>query len=154
MNKILTSLTLAATLTIAACSTNTQNENTALGAVTGAAVGGVGIGLAGGNAVAIGAGIVGGALIGGLIGHNMESSDNATGSAAMQSNATNETRTWTNRHTGTTYTMTPTSDRFTVNGNPDCRRFHFTATYQNGKTRTSNGTACLMKDGRWHSISR
>lgn len=152
MKKLITSLTLVTTIAMAGCSTNTKNENTALGAVTGAAIGGVGIGVAGGNAVAIGAGIVGGALIGGLIGHSMESSDHATSSAAMQSNATNQTRSWVNPHTGTAYTMTPTSDSFSTKGYRNCRNFHFTATSKNGKTRTSNGTACLMQDGRWHTV--
>lgn len=154
MKKILTGCILATTLMAVGCTTNTRDQNTGLGAVTGAAVGGVGVGLAGGNAAAIGLGIVGGALLGGVIGHNMESSDNNTSNVAMQSNATNQPRSWVNSHTGTAYTMTPTSDSFTVNGNPNCRKFHMTATTRSGKTYQSNGTACLMSDGRWHSISR
>lgn len=154
MKNILTSLTLAATLLAVGCSTNTRNQNTGLGAVAGAAVGGVGVGLAGGNATAIGLGIVGGALLGGVIGHNMDSTDNDASNAAIRSNATNQPRSWVNSRTGTAYTMTPTSDLFTVNGNPNCRRFHMTATTSSGKTHQYNGTACLMNDGRWHTISR
>ncbi len=152
MKKLLTSLTLATTLAVTACSTNTQNENTGLGAVTGAAVGGLGIGAAGGNAAAIGLGIVGGALIGGFIGNKMDSSDTATSNEAMHSNGTNQTRSWVNSRTGTAYTMTPTSGLFTVKGNSNCRKFHITATMKDGKTRSHYGTACLMKDGKWHSI--
>ncbi len=154
MKKVITSLTLAAALTVVGCSSNTQSDNTALGAVGGAAVGGLGVGLAGGNAVAIGAGIVGGALIGGLIGHNMESTDHSASYNSLQSNGTNQTSSWVNRHTGTSYTMTPTSGFYTVRGNPNCRNFHFTATTRNGNTDSSNGTACLMSDGRWHTVSR
>src|SRR5438445_13630501 len=100
MKKILTNFILMGTLVLGGCSTNSQNENTALGAVGGAAIGGLGIGAAGGNATAIGLGIVGGALIGGLLGHSMESNDTATTNAAIQSNATNQTRSWVNHHKG------------------------------------------------------
>ncbi len=152
MKRTLINLTLLATIGLVGCSTNTRNENTALGAVTGAAVGGVGVGVLGGNPVAIGAGIVGGALIGGFIGHSMDSTDYTTSYSAMQNNASNKTTSWTNSKTGVTYTMTPTSGLYTVNGNPNCRDFHFTATTKNGKMRSHNGTACLMQDGNWHSL--
>lgn len=152
MKKLLTGMTLVATMAIVGCSTNTQNQNTALGALGGAAIGGAGIGLAGGNAVAIGAGIVGGALIGGFLGHSMDSTDNASSNAAMQSNSTNQTRSWVNSRTGTAYTMTPTSDSFAHKGYANCRHFHFTATYKSGKTHQYDGTACLMSDGHWRSV--
>jgi len=153
MKRTLSNLALLITMGLVGCSTNTRNENTALGAVTGAAVGGIGAGVLGGHAVAIGASIVGGALIGGLIGNSMDSTDNTTSYSAMQNNPSNRTTSWVNRNTGVAYTMTPTSGLFTVNGNPNCRNFHFTAT-KNGKTHTYDGTACLMSDGYWHSVRR
>lgn len=151
MKRILINLALLTTMGLVGCSTNTQNENTALGAVAGAAVGGVGVGALGGNAVGIGAGIVGGALVGGLIGHSMDSSDQVKSSTVIKGNSTNQTTKWVNHKTGITYTMTPTSDLFTVNGNPNCRNYHFTST-KHGKIHQYDGTACLMQDGKWHAI--
>lgn len=154
MKRMLINVVLISALGLVGCSTNnTRNENTGIGAVTGAAVGGVGAGLLGGNAVAVGAGIVGGALIGGLMGHSMDSSDSMQGNTAVADNSTNQTSSWYNPNKRIKYTMTPTSGRFTVNGNPNCRNFHFTST-RAGKMHDYDGTACLMSDGYWHSIKR
>ena len=151
MKKLIMNLVLVTTIGLVGCSTNSQKENTGIGALSGAAIGGVGAGLLGGNSVAIGASIVGGALIGGLIGHNMDSSDTAAGNSAIKQNQTNQTTRWVNPKTGVAYTMTPTSDLYSHRGNPNCRDFHFTST-KNGKMQESNGTACLMKDGYWHKV--
>lgn len=153
MKTLLVNLVLITSIGLVGCSTNTRNENTGVGAVAGAAVGGVGAGLLGGNPVAIGASIIGGALIGGFIGNSMDSTDNTTGNTVIRSNTTNQTTEWTNSRTGVVYTMTPTSSRFASRGYADCRNFHFTAS-SNGRTRSSDGVACLMNDGRYHSISR
>jgi len=153
MRRILMNLALLSTIGLMGCSTNSQNENTGIGAVTGAAVGGIGAGVLGGNGVAIGASIIGGALLGGFMGHSMDSTDNTTSNTVIKNNSTNQTTSWVNRKTGVAYTMTPTSDLFTVHGNPNCRKFYITAT-KNGKSKDYNGTACLMNDGNWHTIKR
>lgn len=153
MKRILINLALVTTIGLVGCSTNTQNENTGIGAVTGAAIGGLGVGALGGNALGIGAGIVGGALIGGFIGHSMDSTDNTTTYTVIKSNPTNQTTRWVNPRTGAVYTMTPTSDLYTVNGNPNCRNYHFTST-KYGRMHEYNGTACLMSDGYWHGVRR
>jgi surface antigen len=145
------SVALLTTIGLVGCSSNTQNENTGVGAVTGAAVGGVGAGLLHASPAGIAAGVVGGAIIGGVIGHSMDSTDSTTSYTVIKSNPTNQTTKWVNHKTGVTYTMTPTSDLFTVNGNPNCRKFYFTAT-KHGKMHHHNGTACLMQDGNWHSV--
>ena len=72
---------------LVACSSNTQNENTGIGAVTGAVLGGLAgsaIGQGTGKVVAVGAGIVAGALLGGYIGHSMDSSDNTRSGTCLQ----------------------------------------------------------------------
>jgi len=153
MKRILIGLAIFSTIGLVGCSTNTQQENTGIGAVSGAAVGGVGAALLHANPAWLAAGIVGGALVGGFIGHSMDSTDNRQTYTVINNNPTNQTTRWVNPRTGVAYTMTPTSGLFTVNGNPNCRDFHFTAT-KHGKTHAYNGTACIMKDGYWHTLRR
>jgi surface antigen len=136
---------------LVSCSTNTQGQNTALGAVTGGAAGGLIGGLAGGGAIGIGAGIIAGAVVGGLIGHSMDSTDHETMNHSMDSK-TNHTTRWTNPKTGATYTTTPTSRMMTYNGNSNCRRFTTTATIH-GKTHYSHGIACLQSNGKWKAVA-
>lgn len=158
MKKVLINLAIATTtvsLALTGCSKNTQNENTATGAVTGGVLGGLAGSLVGGGAgtaVAIGVGIVGGALIGGYIGHNMDSTDYSNMNRSL-SNRTNEGTTWKNERTGTTYTVVPTSRYITVNGNPNCRRF-FTIANINGEDKKVYGTACRQSDGSWKGVNR
>lgn len=153
MKRILINLALLTTIGLVGCSTNSQGENTGIGAASGAAIGGLGVGALGGNPVAIGAGIIGGAILGGVVGHSMDSTDNTTSYTVIKSNPTNQTTKWVNSKTGVAYTMTPTSNLFTINGNPNCRKFYFTAT-RYGKMHDYNGTACLMRDGNWHTVQR
>lgn len=153
MKKILINLALLSSIGLVGCSTNTQGQNTGIGAVTGAAIGGVGVGVLGGNPVAIGAGIVGGAIIGGVVGHSMDSTDNTTTYTVINNNPTHKTTKWTNHKTGVVYTITPTSNLFTFNGNPNCREFYFTST-RHGRMHDYNGTACMMKDGKWYTVQR
>ena len=142
-------------LTITACSSNTQNENTGIGAVTGAVLGGLAgsaIGQGTGKAVAIGVGAVAGALFGGYIGHSMDSSDNQRCNDTLNNNSTNQPHHWKNRKTGTRYTMTPTSNIMSYNGNNNCRKYTTTAV-TDGKSQTSNGIACKQADGSWKEVS-
>src|SRR5689334_10281114 len=116
-------IALLLSINLVGCSSNTQEQNTTLGAVTGAVVGGgagafVGQGL--GKAVAIGVGLVGGALIGGYIGHHMDSTDNAKMNTSMN-NATYKQTTWTDEKTGASYSMAPTSKVMAVQGYTTCR---------------------------------
>lgn len=140
-------------LNLVACSSNTQEQNTVLGAVTGAVVGGgagafVGQGV--GKAVAVGVGIVGGALVGGYIGNHMDSSDNEKMNSAMN-NPTYKETSWKNEKTGASYSMRPTSNVMAINGNNNCRQYHTTATIK-GKTQEIDGAACQQTDGNWKSI--
>lgn len=133
------------------CSTNTQNENTGIGAVTGGVAGGLVGGLAGGSAAAVGIGVVGGALLGGFIGHSMDSSDNSRMYNSMEHNPTNKSTTWKNTTTGQTYTIAPTSSRMVYRDNPNCRRYYATAII-NGSKQKISGIACRRADGVWESF--
>ena len=142
-------------ISLISCSTNTQQENTGVGAVTGGVLGGLAGSLVGGGtgkAVAIGVGIVAGALIGGYVGHNMDSSDHARMNNAMNTNRANTSTTWRNEKTGATYTVTPTSRRMTINGNPNCRKYRSTAII-NGQQKNVYGTACLDNNGAWRAVN-
>lgn len=137
------------------CSSNTQSENTGVGAVSGAVVGGLAGSLVGagtGQAVAIGVGAVAGALLGGYVGHSMDSSDNTRVYNTMEHNPTNHATHWKNTTTGNTYTVAPTSQRMAVNGNPNCRRYYSTAVI-NGEKRKVSGIACRQANGTWQAVS-
>jgi surface antigen len=140
---------------IVSCASNTQSENTTIGAVTGAVVGGVAgsaIGSGAGQVVAIGAGAIIGALIGGEIGQSMESSDNTKAYYAMEHNPPHKATHWKNKKTGKHYTFVPTSERMSLNGNTDCRHYH-AIIYTNGKKQQVTGTACRQSNGTWQSVS-
>ncbi|MDX1901671.1 MAG: glycine zipper domain-containing protein [Gammaproteobacteria bacterium] len=153
MKCTLVRLTLISMIGLAGCASNTQSENTTLGVVTGAVLGGVAgsfVGAGAGQVAAIGVGAIVGALIGGKIGNSMDHSDQVQSYKAL-SNDTNQPAKWTNKKTATDYTMTPTSDYFTVNGNPNCRNYHFIAKHA-GAADSYNGTACYRSDGSWYTV--
>lgn len=156
MKKVLLNLFVALmSISLVACSTNTQKENTAIGAVGGAVVGGLAGSLVGGGTgqvIAIGAGAIIGALVGGTIGHSMDSSDQSKTYYTLDHNGKNRSTTWTNTKNGTTYTVTPVSKRFTVNGNHNCRKFR-TSAMVDGKTENMYGVACRQADGSWKSVN-
>jgi surface antigen len=142
-------------LTLVGCSSNTQSENTGVGAVAGAVIGGVAgsaFGAGTGRAVAVGVGAVAGALLGGWIGHSMDHSDNQSMCHTLDRNKTNQSSTWHNKKTGAQYTMTPTSKVMSYNGNNYCRQYETTATIS-GKTQTVTGTACRQSNGTWQTVS-
>jgi surface antigen len=150
MQKSLTKIAvLCAALSLTACSTNTQTENTGIGALAGGAIGGVTAGLLGGNAAAVGVSIIGGALIGGIIGHSMDSSDKTMANAAITSDKPVR---WQNSRTKTTYTIVPSKHYITVNGNPHCRNYTTTAVTIDNKTTITHSTACLRSDGKWEVV--
>lgn len=136
------------------CSTNTRNENTAIGAVTGTVVGGVAGGLIGSGAGAVALGAVAGALVGGVIGHSMESSDSTQMYTSMEKNSSNQPTTWTNESTKVTYVIVPTSKVMHYKGYSYCRKYRATATMSNGEHYHFHGIACRQADGTWMAATR
>lgn len=140
---------------VTGCSTNTQSQNTGIGAVTGAVIGGLAgsaIGGGAGQAIAIGVGAVAGALVGGYVGKNMDSSDTVKSTSTLEKNTTNSSTHWTNSNTHATYTMTPISGHFAYKGYSNCRKFRMTTTYSNGKKYRSYGVACRQSNGSWITV--
>lgn len=156
MKKMITYLVLFLSIfSLVGCSTNTRSENTGIGAGTGAIVGGLAGSLFGqgtGKVVAVGLGAIAGALIGGTIGHNMDSSDCQQTYTTLNHNTPNKSKHWTNKKTGTQYTVTPTSNMMTYQGNPNCRTYNTTSITSDGKTQTVNGTACRQSNGTWQEV--
>lgn len=155
MKKIIATVSIAALITsLTACSTNTQKENTMVGAGTGAVVGGLVGTLAhgAGSGWVIAAGAVVGGLVGGLIGHNMDSSDTANMNAAMDKNSIDEPHNWTNSKTNTWYKIVPTSDVMEYKGSSYCRHYVAYGKTGSGKTTKTRGVACRDSKGMWHQV--
>jgi len=141
-------------LVVSCSSANTQNENTTIGAVTGAVVGGVAgsaIGAGTGQVVAIGAGAIVGALIGGAIGHSMDHSDHVEATYALEHTPKHKAHHWKNNKTGAHYTVIPTSERISLKGHSDCRNYR-TIAWINGKKQQVTGTACRKSNGSWEAM--
>lgn len=150
----LTILAITSMFVIAACTTNTQKENTAIGAVAGAVLGGAAgsaIGSGTGQLIAMGVGAVAGGLLGGAIGNNMESSDSRKMNNTLDHNDTRKTSKWTNKNSHIQYSMTPMSAHMAYKGYENCRKFYGTIT-ADGKMQTVNGMACKQDDGTWKAV--
>jgi len=158
MKQLLTNVAIlisASMLALVGCSSNTQNENTGIGAVAGAVVGGVAgsaFGGGTGKVVAVGVGAVAGALLGGWMGHSMDHSDNSSMCHALDNNHVGQPSSWKNRKSGARYTMRPTSDVMSYNGNNTCRKFEITGVMDDKKD-TTNGIACKNSNGTWNTVS-
>jgi surface antigen len=154
MDNTMTKLTLIALIfSLTACSTNTQEQNTAVGAGTGAVVGGLVGSLArgAGSGWVIAAGAVVGAVIGGILGHSMDSTDNANINTALDKNSINEPANWTNDKTGVWYKIIPTSDVMVYHGNVYCRHYVAYGHYK-GKMVETKGIACRNEAGMWQQV--
>jgi surface antigen len=155
MKKLMTQVTAIALVAgLTACATNTQQENTIVGAGTGAVIGGLAGTLASGTGagwVVAGGAVVGG-IIGGLIGHNAPSSDTTMMNTAMDSNAINQPSNWTNDKTGVWYKIVPTSDVMSYKGYATCRHYVAYGKTQAGKTYKSKGIACRDNNGMWMQV--
>lgn len=153
MKRIFTKvLIVLLSFSLVACSSNTKKENIAIGATTGAILGGLaGIPISNGTgkAIAITTGAVVGALFGGFVGSKLQNSDTVQSCSALDKNATGETSCWYNSKTCTTYTITPTSGRRCINGNPNCRSYTSSTVTKCGKRYVARGVACRQPDGSW-----
>ncbi|OGT55124.1 MAG: hypothetical protein A3F43_05455 [Gammaproteobacteria bacterium RIFCSPHIGHO2_12_FULL_42_10] len=155
MKQIMMKFTLIALIvSLTACSTNTQKENTAAGAGTGAVIGGLAGTLAtgAGRGWVIAAGAVVGALIGGIWGHSMDHSDQNNMNSAMDNNSMNVPSHWTNDKTGVWYKIVPTSSVIEYKGSTYCRHYVAYGKTTAGKTTKTKGIACRNSDGMWQQV--
>ncbi len=139
-------------VSMAGCASNTQKQNTTIGALTGGVIGGLAgsaIGAGTGKAVAIGVGILVGALAGGYVGHSVDSIDNQHALTAMNEGKTVK---WKNPKTGKMYKMVVSGKYYTIDGNPHCRKY-MTYIYKNHKMVSKHGgMACMKSDGVWQPV--
>lgn len=140
---------------LVACSSNTRNQNTTLGAVSGAVIGGLllsPVGHGAGKAAAIVGGAIVGALIGGYVGRHMEHCDKQKMYQCLDTCPTRKCTSWTNQKTKTSYSVVPTSNKYASNGYSTCRNYNV-ATTSNGQTQETSGLACRQDNGAWGAIS-
>ena len=152
MKQIFTTiLMILCSFSISGCQAmNNQDVGTVAGGVAGGLLGST-IGQGGGQMVAIAAGTLAGAYLGASVGKNMDSSDRARVSSALENNAVGQPAYWHNANTGSRYRVTPTRN-VTVHGNRYCREYRTIADI-GGKKEEVYGTACRQPNGAWKVIS-
>lgn len=141
---------LLVTLTLAGCSSVTENSNVAAG--TGTTTASViettpaqdltpppELSATSGNE-----------WLGGTAGRAMDKNDQTALSHALDK-APGKSTHWTNKLNGTDYTVVPTR-KITINGNPYCREYHVTIT-SGSNTRERTGTACVGQDSNWQEVN-
>jgi surface antigen len=117
---------------------------TVLGAVVGGAIGSQ-VGDGSGRTVAIILGSVIGAAIGREIGRDLDEGDRACVGHALELGQAGQRVRWVNETTGVTYVIAPQAA--SRQGDP-CRSYKLTMTRE-GKSKTTDGKACRVKDGTW-----
>jgi surface antigen len=155
MKNVISKLTvIALVVSLTACSTNTREQNTMVGAGTGAVAGGLIGSLASGAGAGwvIAAGAVVGALVGGAIGHSMDSTDSVNMNTAMDKNTINEPSNWTNDKTGMWYKIVPTSGVIQYKGSTYCRHYMAYGKSHSGKIVKTKGIACRDANGMWMQV--
>ena len=150
-------IALAASISLAACATDTgQKEGS--GTLIGAGLGGLAgsqIGSGSGKLAAVGVGVLLGGLLGRSIGKSLDRADQAHAAEAAQYSLEHErtgtATSWSNPDSGHSGSFTPTRTYETAQGQP-CREYT-TTVYIEGRTETAYGTACREVDGSWRLVN-
>jgi surface antigen len=148
-----TTLALAIGLTLTGCSTNTREQNTFLGAGTGAVAGGLlgSIATGAGSGWIIAGGALVGGLIGGLVGNSVDSNDSTQMNSALDDNSIDQPSNWSNDRTRAWYKIIPTSDVVPYKHYSHCRHYLAYARHHS-ETVKMNGIACRMDNGLWRQV--
>ncbi len=133
---------------LTACQTK-QESGTLLGAGTGALIGSQ-FGGGAGKLVAMVGGAALGGYFGGKIGQSMDRQDQLNMQSAIVNTPVNQSASWTNDNSGTTYTVTPV--RNYAQGDSYCREYQTKVTV-GGKVQNAYGNACRQPDGSWKMMS-
>jgi surface antigen len=147
----------AATLFLAACSSDAGHKQTAgtvLGGIGGAVIGSQ-IGSGSGQIVATALGTFAGALIGGDIGRSLDRADQLAMQQAEQRahNARiGETIEWNNPDSGNYGAVTPLREGTHARSGAYCREYESTVTIE-GREQFAYGTVCQQSDGSWEIVS-
>ncbi len=147
---------LAASLFLAACTSNAGQKETAgtvLGGIGGAVLGSQ-IGSGSGQIIATAIGTFAGALIGNEVGRSLDRADQLAMHRAEQQAHTapvGETVVWNNPDSGNYGSVTPVRDGRNARSGAYCREYQTTVTV-NGEEQRAFGTACQQPDGSWEII--
>jgi len=139
---------VAATISIAGCST-AVGPNEGSGTVVGGILGGIAGNEIGGGSGRKAATIIGtliGARIGGNIGRVMDDNDRLRVVRSLETANTGVATSWVNPDTNNRYTVTPTKT-YTANTGP-CREYIVNAVI-GGRPEKVYGKACRQADGSW-----
>ena len=151
MKKVLiTCVVSALAVSLSSCSNwSKQDVGVATGAASGAALGGL---LFHGSSTipAMILGGVAGGFIGGSIGRSMDEQDRANMGRAITTTPVNQTASWTNTSTQTTYQVTPIRN-YNTTSNQYCREYQTTVVV-GGEAKKAYGTACRKPDGSWKIV--
>lgn len=136
---------------LAGCESQPSKED--IGMATGAVLGGVlghQIGGGSGKTVATIGGAALGAYVGNRVGRNMDRSDQARATHALDKSVDGESTTWSNDETGLRHSVTPTRT-YQGDSGGRCRDFT-TVTQIDGRDEVVHGTACKQPDGTWKTL--
>lgn len=126
-------------------------DNSDVGTLGGAAIGGLlgsRFGGGSGQVAAAAGGAMLGAFIGNRIGASMDRNDRAAMYNVIDQNSTGQATSWVNPDNGNHYTVTPT--RTYYQGNYPCREYVTNAVI-GGRNQKVYGTACRQADGSWQA---
>lgn len=128
---------------------NRKEIGTVVGAVIGGAIGSQ-VGDGSGRTVAIIVGSVLGAVVGREIGRDLDDGDRGCVGHALELGRIGQPVRWFNDRTNVGYLLTPLS---AGDQGKNCRKFSIKAT-RDGKSQTSNGSACRDASGTWKMMPR
>jgi surface antigen len=145
----LLAIAVASLLVLSGCETTREQQGQLIGAIAGGVLGNQ-VGGGSGRVAATIAGTMIGGFIGGNIGSQMDDGDRYRAGQALESTPTNQTSSWENPDTGTSYSVTPTKTYY-ADAAP-CREYT-TEAWIDGRQETIYGTACRQSDGTWQAAN-
>ncbi len=149
LKKVAVVAVAALAVALGACGTTKEQQGTVIGAVAGGVLG-TQIGEGSGKLAATIAGTLLGGFIGGNIGREMDENDRYRAGQVLENTPTNQSSTWQNPDSGTSYSVTPT--RTYYEGSQPCREYT-TDAWIDGRKETIYGTACRQPDGTWKTAN-
>ncbi|MDJ0740257.1 MAG: RT0821/Lpp0805 family surface protein [Gammaproteobacteria bacterium] len=145
LNKPAIAAVAAAALVLGGCQTTREQQGNVIGAIAGGVLGAQ-VGSGSGRTAATIAGTLLGGYLGGRIGRQMDDSDRYRAGEVLESTPTNQSSSWSNPDTGTSYSVTPT--RTYYDDARPCREYT-TEAWIDGRRETVVGNACRQSDGSW-----
>ncbi|MCB1792421.1 MAG: glycine zipper 2TM domain-containing protein [Gammaproteobacteria bacterium] len=144
-SRLAVSFVAMSVLVLGGCGSTREQQGNVIGAIAGGVLGSQ-VGGGSGRVAATIAGTLIGGYIGGNIGRQMDDGDRYRAGQALESTPTNESSSWRNPDTGSSYSVTPT--RTYYDESRPCREYT-TEAWIDGRRETVYGRACRQADGSW-----